>query len=162
MHPIIILQCLALLTFANGIPVIAKRVFGDFMAWPCDGGIRFFDGQPLFGPSKTIRGLVLAIVITSAVAPIIGLSWKVGAVVGTLAMVGDLFSSFLKRRMNLASSTMAFGLDQVPESLLPMLACKWLIPITMVDIVIVIVAFLVGELIGSRLLFKLNIRDRPF
>ena len=77
-------------------------------------------------------------------------------------MVGDLFSSFLKRRMNLASSTMAFGLDQVPESLLPMLACKWLIPITMVDIVIVTVAFLVGELIGSRLLFKLNIRDRPF
>jgi len=144
------------------MPVIAKRVFGDFMARPCDGGIRFFDGQPLFGPSKTIRGLVLAIVITSAVAPIIGLSWKVGAVVGTLAMVGDLFSSFLKRRMNLASSTMAFGLDQVPESLLPMLACKWLIPITMVDIVIVIVAFLVGELIGSRLLFKLNIRDRPF
>jgi len=132
------------------------------MAWPCDGGIKFFDGQPLFGPSKTIRGLVLAIVITSAVAPIIGLSWKVGAVVGTLAMVGDLFSSFVKRRMNLASSTMAFGLDQVPESLLPMLACKWLIPITMVDIMIVTVAFLVGELIGSRLLFKLNIRDRPF
>ena len=54
------------------------------------------------------------------------------------------------------------NLDQVPESLLPMLACKWLIPITMVDIMIVTVAFLVGELIGSRLLFKLNIRDRPF
>src|SRR2546430_12964778 len=95
MHPIIILQCLTLLTFANGMPVIAKRVFGDFMAWPCDGGIRFFDGQPLFGPSKTIRGLVLAIVITSAVLPIFRLFMYNWSVMRTTASVLDfVFNPF--------------------------------------------------------------------
>ena len=147
---------------ANGTPVLAKKAFGDFMAWPCDGDHRFVDGRPLFGHSKTIRGLVLAILVTSMLAPIIGLPWNVGAVIAIMAMVGDLFSSFLKRRMNLAPSTRAFGLDQVPESLFPMLACKWLIAMTIVDIVIVVMAFLVGGVILSRLLFKLNIRDRPF
>jgi CDP-2,3-bis-(O-geranylgeranyl)-sn-glycerol synthase len=41
-------------------------------------------------------------VATTAVAPLIGLSWKVGALVALTAMLGDLFSSFLKRRMGLA------------------------------------------------------------
>jgi hypothetical protein len=153
---------MALLTFANGTPVIAKKLFGDTIAWPVDGDYRFVDGRPLFGRSKTIRGVVLAIPVTSGLAPVIGLPWNIGLVVGLMAMIGDLFSSFLKRRMNLAPSTMAFALDQVPESLFPMLACKPLIDITAVDIAVVTIAFLAGELILSRLLFKLHIRDRPF
>ncbi len=162
MHPLAILQCMALLTFANGTPVIAKKLFGDFISWPVDRGCKFVDGRPLFGRSKTIRGVALAILVTSGLAPVVGLPWNIGMVVGIVAMVGDLFSSFLKRRMNLVPSTMAFGLDQVPESLFPMLACKLLIDITVVDIAVVTLAFLAGELALSRLLFKLHIRDRPF
>ncbi|TIV43895.1 MAG: CDP-archaeol synthase, partial [Mesorhizobium sp.] len=31
-----IAQCLVLLTLANGVPVIAKKVLGDRLAWPID------------------------------------------------------------------------------------------------------------------------------
>ena len=162
MHPGLILQLWLLLTLANGTPVIAKKVFGDFLAWPVDGGSRFVDGRALFGPSKTIRGIVLSIVITSGFAPILGVPWNIGAVVGTMAMGGNLFSSFLKRRLNLAPSAMAIGLDQVPESLFPLLACLPLLAMTILDLLTVTVGFLVGELILSQLLFRLKIRDRPF
>jgi CDP-2,3-bis-(O-geranylgeranyl)-sn-glycerol synthase len=57
---------------------------------------------------------------TSACAPIIGLEWNIGAVVGSAAMAGDLFSSFVKRRVHLPASSRATGLDQIPESLFPL------------------------------------------
>src|SRR6478736_778738 len=53
----------------------------------------------------------------------------------TFAMAGDLFSSFVKRRLHLASSSMAIGLDHIPESLFPLLASRWLLPLNILDIV---------------------------
>jgi hypothetical protein len=120
------------------------------------------DGRPLFGPSKTLRGVVLSILVTSAFAPLIGLECKVGALVASVAMIGDLFSSFLKRRMDLSASGQFVGLDQIPESLLPLLACRLLLPLTILDIALATLIFLVGALALSRLLFKLHIRDRPY
>ena len=77
-------------------------------------------------------------------------------------MTGDLFSSFIKRRLGLPPSSMALGLDQIPELLLPALVYKNLTTFTLVDIVIVTTLFLVGELVLSRLLFKLHIRDQAY
>jgi CDP-2,3-bis-(O-geranylgeranyl)-sn-glycerol synthase len=162
MQPVLILQLLILLLVANGTPVVAKKVLGNFLAHPLDGAITFVDGRPVLGPSKTIRGVVLSILLTSSFAPLIGVSWKIGLLIGFVAMIGDTFSSFLKRRMNLEPSTMALGLDQVPESLLPLLACRSTLALTILDITAVVVMFLICELALSRLLFKLNIRDRPF
>jgi len=71
-----------------------------------------------------------------------------------MAMVGDLFASFVKRRLGLISSSHAIGLDQIPESLFPLLACRLLMPITALDIATATVLFFVGELVLSRLLFK--------
>jgi CDP-archaeol synthase len=162
MHFALILQLLLLLLIANGTPVIAKRLFGDFLAWPVDAGCKFTDGRALFGPSKTIRGLVLAILLTSGFAAFTAIPWHVGAVVGATAMLGDLVSSFAKRRMNLEPSAMAIGLDQIPESLLPLLVSWPLLGTTMWDVVITTIIFFIGELVLSRLLFVLRIRDRPF
>jgi hypothetical protein len=162
MHPLLVLQLWMLLIIANGTPIIAKKVFGELVAWPVDGGCRFIDARAVFGPSKTVRGVALSILITSGFAPVVGLSWNIGAVVATMAMVGDLFSSFLKRRMKLAPSTVAIGIDQVPESLLPLLSCQALFAITVLDTLAVSVAFFAGELILSQLLFRRKIRDQPF
>jgi CDP-archaeol synthase len=114
--------------------VAAKLVLGNAFARPLDGGALFVDGRPLFGPSKTIRGIVTSVLATSGAAALIGLGWEVGALIGTVAMASDLCSSFLKRRMGLAPSSMAIGLDQIPESLFPLLACRLLLPLTMLDI----------------------------
>jgi CDP-2,3-bis-(O-geranylgeranyl)-sn-glycerol synthase len=60
-----ILQALILLTCANGTPVIVKKIAGRHLAVPLDAGLQFFDGRPLFGKSKTLRGVVASIAITA-------------------------------------------------------------------------------------------------
>jgi hypothetical protein len=162
MHPILILQLMILLVVANGTPVAAKKVLGDAFERPLDSGAVFFDGRPLFGPSKTIRGIVLSLLATPLAASAMGLQWELGALVAALAIVGDLFSSFVKRRMGLPSSSMAVGLDQIPESLFPLVASRLLLPVTLLDILAGVMIFLVGELILSRILFHLHLRDRPY
>jgi hypothetical protein len=62
-------------------------------------------------------------------------------------MIGDLFSSFCKRRFGLPSSSRARGLDQIPEALLPLLACRDLLILTGGDIVLCVVVFVVGEVV---------------
>ena len=72
---------------------------------------------------RRCAGSLCALMVTTAVAPVVGLAWQIGLLVGGLAMVGDLFSSFLKRRLGRSSSTPLVGIDQIPESLFPLLAC---------------------------------------
>ena len=111
----VLLQLLILLVVANGTPVLAKKLLGAAFARPLDGGALFVDGQPILGPSKTIRGIVVSVLATSICAALMGLGWKVGTLVAIFAMAGDLFSSFAKRRLHLHSSSMAIGLDHIPE-----------------------------------------------
>ena len=162
MQYLVVLQLLILLTLANGSPVVAKRIFGNFCSWPLDGNIKFVDGRPLFGPSKTVRGILVSIIVTSACAPLLGLTLKIGLVVATTAMAGDLFSSFLKRRLGLQPSSRAVGLDQIPKSLFPLLACRQVLSLTALDIVAGTAIFFVGEVVLSRVLFRLHVRDRPY
>jgi CDP-diglyceride synthetase len=156
------MQSMVLLTLANGAPVIAKKVFGSNLAHPLDAGVMFLDRRPLFGSSKTIRGVVLSIVVTTAGAPLLGLELKTGALVAATAMAGDLLSSFLKRRLDLPPSSRALGLDQIPESLFPLLVCRELLSLTDADIALAVGLFFVGEVVLSRLLYKLHLRDEPY
>ena len=109
-----------------------------------------------------MRGVVSAVLATTLCATLMELEWFVGTVIGGLAMAGDLFSSFVKRRLNMPPSSMALGLDQVPESLLPLLVVQPMLKLTLVDIAAVVVIFSVGALGISRVLYKLRIRDRPY
>ena len=162
MHPVVILQLLTLLMLANGTPVIAKKILGFHYSYPLDGNLTLPDGRPVFGRSKTIRGIALAVLVTTAAAPVIGLDWKIGLLVGSFAMAGDLFSSFCKRRLGQPSSSRASGLDQIPESLLPLLSCRDLLALTVADIVVCVVIFVIGEVVLSRLLYAFRLRDRPY
>ena len=162
MQTVLLLQLLLLVVVANATPVLAKKLLGPATAWPLDGGMRLSDGQPFLGASKTVRGVVFSVVLTPLVAILVGLSWKVGLVVALSAMAGDLLSSFAKRRMGRPPSSQAIGLDQIPESLFPLLAARWLVPITVVEALVGTVLFFIGSLLASRILFKLNLRDRPY
>jgi len=157
-----ILKILALVAIANGMPILAKNIFGPRLALPLDSGRDFGDGRPLFGRSKTRRGILVSILATTACAPLIGLDLTVGALAAIAAMAGDLFSSFAKRRLSFPPSSRAIGLDQIPESLFPMLACRGALSLSDADIAVGVAAFLVGELMGSRILFRLRLRDRPY
>ena len=106
--------------------------------------------------SKTIRGVLLAILVTSAGALLIGVGLKIGTLVGGIAMAGDLFSSFLKRRIDLPPSSRAIGLDQVREALFPLLACREALSLTALDIASSVAVLFVGELLLSRLLYRVH------
>jgi CDP-2,3-bis-(O-geranylgeranyl)-sn-glycerol synthase len=77
-------------------------------------------------------------------------------------MAGDLFSSFVKRRLGYVSSSRALGLDQIPESLLPGLICKSFLGLGFLDIIVVVALFSIGEIVLARLLFRMHIRDQPY
>jgi len=159
---VLLLRLLCLVAVANGAPVLVQRVLGARWAWPIDGGLRFIDGRPLFGRSKTARGVALSVLATTIAAPLLNLPIELGALVGMLAMAGDLISSFIKRRLGLAPSRQAIGLDQIPESLLPMLGCRSLLPLDFDEIALGTVIFLLGELALSRLFYRLKLRERPY
>jgi len=56
---------------------------------------------------------------------------------------------------------MAIGLDHIPESLFPLLASRMLLPLSILNIVGGVTIFVVGALIVSPILFRLNLRDEP-
>ena len=157
MHYEPLARVLILLSLANGSPVIAKRIFGDNYAAPVDGNARFFDGRPLVGPSKTIRGIVISLLVTALGAILLGLPFWLGLLVASTAMAGDLLSSFLKR-----SQQQATGLDQILESLFPLLACRSELSLSGLDIAVACAIFFAGQILFSRLFFWLGFRDRPY
>lgn len=161
-HFLLIVEVLMLLGVANGTPIFAKRLFGQRFSAPLDGGLKFLDGRPLFGPSKTVRGLVLSVACTTLAAPLLGFEWITGAGLASASMFGDLLSSFIKRRLGLRTHSQAFGLDQVPESLLPLLLLQEHLGLGGGDIALIVTVFIALELLLSRLLYKLHIRDRPY
>jgi CDP-2,3-bis-(O-geranylgeranyl)-sn-glycerol synthase len=157
-----IAEVLIFLLAANGTPILAQKFLGGWCAWPLDLGARFVDGRPILGRSKTYRGVVVAVFTTAAIAPLLGQPWQVGALIAAAAMGGDLLSSFVKRRLQVAPSGKAPVWDQVPESLLPMLVCRQALGLGWLDIVTATALFWIGGLLLSRALFALKIRDRPY
>ena len=162
MHFELIGPVLALLALANGAPVVAKDLFAGAAAWPIDFGRTFVDGRPVLGSSKTIRGVVVAVAVSACAAPLMGLSWRLGAAVAAASMAGDLVSSFIKRRLGLAPSSMALGLDQIPEALFGAMAASMALPLSPGDIAVSVLAFFVGQVIASRVSHALGLRAEPY
>jgi CDP-2,3-bis-(O-geranylgeranyl)-sn-glycerol synthase len=155
------LSILFLLIVANGSPLLAAKLFRG-KGHPLDGGRNFHDGRPLFGSSKTVRGIVAAVTLTPLVSVALGTGWQIGLAIGLFAMLGDLFSSFIKRRLGMAPSSRAPGLDQIPESLFPLLACRTLVELSTFQIMLLVLLFFAGGMLLSRLAFHLGLRKHPY
>lgn len=160
--PPLVLDLLLLLLAANGSPVLAKRVLGARWNRPLDGGRRLADGRPLFGASKTWRGVLLSVLTTALLGPALGYALWLGAAFAIFSMTGDLLSSFLKRRFGVPASGRAMGLDQIPEALLPLLALRGALGLGWPDLAATVALFTVGSLLLSRLLFRLGVKDEPY
>ena len=161
-HALAILQSLVLISAANGAPVLFARLLGASFAYPIDGRIVLRDGHPLLGRSKTWRGLAAAVILAACAAVLMSLPSQLGALAAASAMAGDCLSSFIKRRFGLEPSSMTLGLDQVPESLFPAVACGAYLPLGPLDVALIVLVFFVGELATSRLFFAVGLRDRPY
>ena len=155
-------EALMLLLVANGTPVLVCKLLGETGVWPLDANYIAADGKPLLGKSKTLRGIVFSLAATAVTAEILGPGWRLGLAMAALAMLGDLFSSFTKRRLGMPSGSQAPGLDQVPEALLPLAFCASALGLLWHQVLIVVVLFWVLEVLLSRVLYALHIRKRPW
>ena len=112
-------KILILLWAVNLAPPLLAYYLDNRWHQPLDSGRNWLDGRPLLGSHKTIRG-VIAGVATGAVGGVyLGLPAWLGLAAGVLSMIGDLLSSFLKRRLGKTSGAVVPGLDQVFEGGLP-------------------------------------------
>jgi CDP-diglyceride synthetase len=143
-------ELVLLLVIANATPVIVRMLLGNRWNQPLDRGLLLSDGYPLLGPSKTIRGLLGSISICAILAPLLGLGLLQGAAFGMLAMLGDLISSFCKRRLGLRSGHPVPLLDQIPETLLPLWIMQPALGASAVEMAIAISIFTTVDLLFSR------------
>ncbi len=151
-----------LLVAVHGAPIIARKLLGACCAWPLDFSLRLADGQPLLGHSKTWRGVAAALLAGLLLAPLTGLTPGEGLQFAAWAMLGDAGSSFIKRRLGLAPSARFRGLDQWPESLLPLWMLRQPLELDAFGVLLVIALFTLFEWWVSPWLYRLHIRKRPW
>ncbi|WP_455366086.1 CDP-archaeol synthase, partial [Kaarinaea lacus] len=106
---------LLLIVIANGAPILVRFMLGEHLTFPVDFHRNFIDGRRLFGNSKTWIGLFSIPVFSTFGAWLLGQEIAIGVLVGIGVMAGDLCSSFIKRRLGMKPSSMALGIDQIPE-----------------------------------------------
>jgi CDP-2,3-bis-(O-geranylgeranyl)-sn-glycerol synthase len=154
------LKLFILITVANGAPIIAreisKRIFGKPDSCPVDSGFKLADNNYLFGPSKTVRGIIASLIFTAVIGYLLNIPIPVSLSIALFAMLGDLLSSFIKRRLNKAPGALMPGLDQIPESLLPLLAVQSQYRLDSFTIAMIITGFIVIDLVISLILKKIQ------
>jgi len=158
---LISLELFVMLVLANGAPVVAAGLLKGIWSAPVDGGRLWKDGRPILGKSKTWRGVVSGALACGLFSLITGLGFIFGFMFGVFGLIGDMLSSFVKRRWGLASSARALGLDQIPESLLPMLLAMWWLPVSGWVVIGVVVLFTLSNIFASPLLYRIGIRRQP-
>jgi len=153
---------LLLIIAGNGAPILVRFILGNRMQLPVDFNRKFIDDKRVFGNSKTWIGLVSIPVASIGTAWLVNQAIEIGVLVGLGVMLGDLFSSFTKRRLNMKESSMALGLDQIPESLFPLLLVKDIVGLDVMQIAFGVVLFIIFELFVSRMLYRMHIRKQPY
>ena len=143
-------DALLLLVAANGTPVLASQLLGRRCAWPLDAGRCFIDGRPLFGAHKSWRGLAAGTLAAALVGSVTDTGVALGAAFGALALTGDLASSFTKRRLDRPPGRETLLLDQLPESLLPLLALYRPLGLGPTEIVGTALLFTVFDIAATR------------
>ncbi len=155
------IRLLVLLWLVNFAPPIVAAIMEDKCNAPCDAGCLWRDGRPLLGKHKTTRGVVSAILTGGAIGPLLGFPFWLSLSAAILSMVGDLFSSFLKRRFSFKSGDTVPGLDQVPEGLLPFCLLGPYYNLSLGYVLFFGITFGIGAYLGSIFLHRVLLR-KPF
>lgn len=138
---------LLLVLLANATPVLASVVLRGRLRQPLDGGSRLPDHRRVLGPTKTLGGLLAALLVTVAGAVVLGFDWWIGLVIGAAAMIGDLASSLVKRRLGRPPHSRVLLLDELPEAALPTAAVALPLGLSWWDGLVVVAAFLLLHIV---------------
>lgn len=127
-----------------------------------DFGAKMVDGNPVFGASKTWRGVLATLLISPIGALIFDYAAEIGILIALGAISGDLFSSFVKRRLGMEPSSKALLLDQIPESLIPVLMMIQIFNLSLLGVLFIVFAFVVIDMIITYFLYHWRILRKSY
>ena len=145
------LNIMVILIVANSAPLLSGVLFPKSLCWPLDNGRRLADGRPLLGEHKTLLGLLSGIGVAGIFSLIIGLPLTLGLLIGMASLLGDLLTSFLKRRFGLVEGETAYLFDHLLEGALPLFLCKHLFSIPWSLVLVLLGLFIACGLLGSKI-----------
>jgi predicted MPP superfamily phosphohydrolase len=91
-----------------------------------DNARRLADGQPLFGTHKTLCGFVGGLAAGGLSGYLIGVSLFPSLLIAFTSLLGDLLTSFLKRRFGFKEGENIYLFDHLFEGGIPLLLAKWI------------------------------------
>jgi predicted MPP superfamily phosphohydrolase len=145
-----VLSSLLFLLWCNFLPPAATLIFGNHFNAALDGGLLLFDGEPLFGSHKTVRGVLATLLGSFIFIPFLATGhWFNVPLAALLTSLGDLTSSFIKRRLHLESGHESPLLDQAIESLFPLVFLTSYGPLLPVQALAVFLLFVPLAFFGS-------------
>jgi CDP-2,3-bis-(O-geranylgeranyl)-sn-glycerol synthase len=156
------------LYLCNGLAL----VFGG--KTPVDFGKRFFDGKPLLGGGKTVKGTFsgiflafLVVLALSTVFPetenVLGASYLFyGSLLAAGAVAGDFAGSFLKRRLGIARGKSVFLLDQLDFVLGGFALGLLLVVPHFLEVIFLLGFTMIWHVIGNHIAFFARIKKEPW
>jgi len=147
------------LMWANFLPPLATFILQDRFNTPIDCGLLWIDRQPLLGPHKTYRGVLASLIGSFFFIPILPTPSLFDLPVAALLVsLGDLITSFIKRRMKLPSGHESPVLDQTLEGLLPLSYLAIRVPLHWLQIGAALLFFIPFAFLGASLWHYMLIR----
>ncbi len=159
---------------ANGSPPIIAKLIRKRR--PIDFGKNFIDGRRIFGEGKTIEGFALGILSGIVISYLTFIVIKqyvpqyyypdITAIsfMCILALSGDLFGSFIKRRIGLPRGAPAPILDQLDFLVLPLIYLHVTVPKVLTSSIIVtaILLTIAMHLLTNYIAYLLGIKKEPY
>ncbi len=150
-------------------------VFGG--GTPLDGGKNFIDGRRLIGNGVSFKGTFFGLLCGTIASILEGIiinlnivgniafyfntfEWAyVGFLLSLGALFGDMFGSFIKRRMGLAQGKPAPILDQVGFVIFAILFAYPVVPIPLDMIIVLLIITPLVHLSANIIAYKLGLKD---
>ena len=157
---------------ANAAPRILQRLnLLECLARPVDFGKSFY-GKPIFGTHKTWRGLVQAPFLGAFVGLLQSIVWQpsyfpfqgikeyvlLGVLLGSGAILGDLFFAFLKRRLGKKEGSKWVPFDQLNFVIgaLALLNILYVPPLAMIVAILIVSGML--HIVANRIAYLMKIQ----
>lgn len=140
---------------ANATPVVLGG------GAPLDGGRRWVDGEPILGDHKTVRGAATGLVAGILIG-VLQLEPLRGALLSVGAMGGDLFVSFVKRRLRLKPGAMFPVADQMGFIVFAVALVSLVEPPTWERVAAILVATLPIHFLTNVVAWLLRLKSDPW
>jgi CDP-2,3-bis-(O-geranylgeranyl)-sn-glycerol synthase len=139
---------------ANMVPVFIKGTH------PIDFG-KEIRGKRIFGKGKTLEGLISGTFIGGIIGLLFG-NWQLGLVIGLGSLLGDIFESFLKRRVGIKSGQPWWGFDQLDFVIGALILGSFVEPISRTAIIILLIGMPILHPLANYIGYKLKIKKNKF